>query len=569
MGSTPNGVDTNDDQIDFRQQAATPGYANVLGPAPPTATPMAHPPSAVVINEVAWAGTLADSGDEWLELHNPGGGAINLKDWTLGDGGDLAVTFPVLVIPPGGYLLLERGDDQPVSDLDADLIYAGGLNDGGEALALRDALGNLIDTANAGAGPWPAGGGAERASLERRSAGPDAPGNWQANTGASQAGHDAAGNLLRGTARAANSGPALPPPPVPAGATVLLNEFLPRPASGGLEFIELLNPTGAWVDLAGWQLDDAPGGSAPYVLPAGAGIGPGVLLVFDQATTGLALNDAGDTVRLLHPDGTPADTWSYGSAATAASWARFPDGGAWSDQGDPSPGLPNRLLPGPPEPVTASILQFRGWDDGAWVTVSAWVSVPPGVFSSRTIQIQDDAGGITVYLGRDDWPPLVVGQPIRLVLGYLRHQGGNQQLYVRNAWHVRPGPATERVPVLPWLISSGVAARGAYAGALVSLVGPVTRVEAQAFWLDDGSGPVRVFFATAAGVPRPPVRVGQVWRVTGIVMEVAPNSATNPRYRVQPRFASDLAQVVDGVDVPYAVTPVVVVVTPEATATEE
>src|SRR5690606_22748689 len=103
-----------------------------------------------------------------------------------------------------------------------------------------------------------------------------------------------------------------------------------------------------------------------------------------------------------------------------------------------------------------------------------------------------------------------------------------------------------------------------------SLRGRVTRLEPQAFWLDDGSGPVRVFFAAAAGVPRPPVRLGQLWRVTGIVMEVAPFSAANPRYRLQPRFASDLAQEVNGTRVPYIVTPAATP-TPEyeATATQE
>src|SRR5688500_11854251 len=81
----------------------------------------------------------------------------------------------------------------------------------------------------------------------------------------------------------------------------------------------------------------------------------------------------------------------------------------------------------------------RGGEGGGGA-VAGWVSGAPGARGARTIQVQDETGGVTVYLGRDDWPPLAVGQPLGLVLGYLRVREGNLELYVRNAWHVRPGP---------------------------------------------------------------------------------------------------------------------------------
>ena len=56
---------------------------------PPTATLTATltPALAVVINEVAWAGTSASASDEWLELYNSGAADIDLTGWTLSDGG--------------------------------------------------------------------------------------------------------------------------------------------------------------------------------------------------------------------------------------------------------------------------------------------------------------------------------------------------------------------------------------------------------------------------------------------------------------------------------------------------
>ncbi len=149
-----------------------------------------------------------------------------------------------------------------------------------------------------------------------------------------------------------------------------------------------------------------------------------------------------------------------------------------------------------------AIGDLRGWPDGAWASVSGYVSVPPGLFSPRTIHIQDATGGVTVYLGRDNWPPLAVGQPIRLQPGYLRHRSGDPQLYVRNGWHVRTGAADAPVTVAPWNVVTGQIGE-ANEGALVWVTGRVTRVESQAFWLDDGSGATRVFFAAGTGLARP------------------------------------------------------------------
>lgn len=358
--------------------------------------------------------------------------------------------------------------------------------------------------------------------------------------------------------------------PSPAAGTVLLNEFLPRPGPGQQEFIELINRSAQVVDLGGWQLDDAPGGSKPFVLAPGTVIGPGGLLAFSHDMTGVALNDAGDTARLLLPDGSVADAWSYKPAPKAGtSWARIPDGGDWNPRGIPSPGQPNQAEPGPAEPGDTAIGDFRAWPDGAWVSVSGYVSVPPGLFSSRTIHIQDATGGVTVYLGRDDWPPLAVGQPIRLRLGTLRHRGGDLQLYLRNGWHIQAGAADVPVLLAPWAAATGQIGE-TMEGALVTVTGRVTALEADAFWLDDGSGAARVFFAAGTGLARPDLHTGETWQVSGVVVENTSASSAAPAYRLQPRFAADLARLVAGEAQPYTPgTAAAAGEIPEPTATAE
>lgn len=540
-GLTRNGQDAAGNPLN-----ATPRQPNSSCTAPtPTATGTLTvtltpaPPGAVIINEVAWAGTAASSSDEWIELHNPGSVAIDLSGWLLSDGGDINIALNGTV-SAGGYFLLERTNDTTVSDIPADQIYVGGLSNAGEVLTLYDALANVVDTANGGGGPWPGGDDATRATLERLGTGP----SWQTHNGYCRIGRDANGALLRATARAANSQTCPVPTQEPVPPGLLLNEFLPHPASGMEEFIEVINLTGAAFDLGGYQLDDAEGGSSPYVVPAGTVLQPGAIVAFAKGATGLIFNDDGDTARMLTPNGTLVDALTYADdPGTGHSWARLPDGGGWSDMGDPTPGGSNRALPAPTAMPIYPIGEVRQWSAGAWATIVGRVTVPPNVFSRRVVYIQDETGGIAVYLGRGDWPALKVGQQLK-VFGYMRPRNGEAQLYVRNVWWVGAGPETDLVPVSPRPATTGEFGEP-LEGWLVTMRGTVVKLEAQGFWLDDGSGAARVFFAAATGVKRPPVKRGEVWVITGVIVENTTASAAAPRYRLQIRFVSDYLKLTD------------------------
>ena len=109
----------------------------------------------VVFNEIAWMGTGADYRDEWIELHNNTTHDIDLSGWSIAaEDGTPAISLTG-AISASGYYLLERGDDDTVTDVPANLIYTGALeNDpAAESLALLDADGQVVDTANASGGP--------------------------------------------------------------------------------------------------------------------------------------------------------------------------------------------------------------------------------------------------------------------------------------------------------------------------------------------------------------------------------------------------------------------------------
>ena len=91
----------------------------------------------VVLNEIAWMGTLTSASDEWIELFNNSGADIDLAGWTLtaADGTPSIVLSGT--IPAGGHFLLERTDDSTIPAVPADQIYTGALTNSGEVLELR------------------------------------------------------------------------------------------------------------------------------------------------------------------------------------------------------------------------------------------------------------------------------------------------------------------------------------------------------------------------------------------------------------------------------------------------
>lgn len=139
----------------------------------------------ILINEIAWMGTLEDVYDEWIELFNNSSSTTILDNWTL------KITEDILnlsgSILPGDYLIID----------------AGSLNNSGENLQLFDNNQNLIDSIDASS-DWPAGDNDTNQTMERTG------NNWQTSLNPG------------GTPGAANSAgtgePPVPePPPITTG----------------------------------------------------------------------------------------------------------------------------------------------------------------------------------------------------------------------------------------------------------------------------------------------------------------------------------------------------------------
>lgn len=106
----------------------------------------------------------------------------------------------------------------------------------------------------------------------------------------------------------------------------------------GDEWIEIFNDGDTAVSLDGWTIDDQrDGGSKPFTFPAGTLVGPKEYIMFSEEQTALHLNDGGDEVWLLSPDGAVKDHVAYGKLMKESSYARVALRRRWCPTSIPTP----------------------------------------------------------------------------------------------------------------------------------------------------------------------------------------------------------------------------------------
>ena len=165
------------------------------GPVPP-----------VVINEVAWPGSAANSSDEWIELYNTTGSAISLTGWRILDDNGAQIYNLSGTIAANGYFLIERTATS--TSVAGDLVIAGiSLANTGDTLELQNASAARVDIVNSTGGAWYAGTTTGYYAMERRTAGGggSTAANWANNNGVTRNGTNSGGGAINGTPRAKNS----------------------------------------------------------------------------------------------------------------------------------------------------------------------------------------------------------------------------------------------------------------------------------------------------------------------------------------------------------------------------
>lgn len=354
----------------------------------PTFTPIA--PLHLVISEFRTRGSSGDN-DEFVELYNPTGAAVNIGGWTIKRSSDcggstytlLTITYNTVINAGQHYLMLSTNS----SLSGADQVFSPGLTDSG-GLALVDLGGNVIDAVGMcnttlyreGTNLSPLSGNINQ-SYERLPGGATACYDTNSNAGdfvlispSTPLNKSAPIALCTGVVTyTPTRTPTITPTRTPTRTAttipgfVIINEFLPHPhsdwnddgqANVNDEYIELINLSTSPVNIQNWRLDNGDNTHA-FLLP-NISMLPRQILVFFRYETNIPLSDGGGTVRLVKADGHTADLFNYPPVeAEDRTWCRLFSGTGFLTFGCvPTPGRPNIAAtptPAASEPTPAVI----------------------------------------------------------------------------------------------------------------------------------------------------------------------------------------------------------------------
>lgn len=272
----------------------------------------------VVFNEIAWMGNENSSSDEWIELKNIGNIDIDLTGWKIeAQDGSPLINLKGIILANDFYVL-ERSDDNSVSDVEADLIYFGAMGNDGETLNLYDGENNLVDEINCGNG-WFAGDNETKQTMEKNE------NTWLTSIEiGGTPGRENIGSFVEDeiidviTENIINNN-------IPAGVDndidinnreealnvvdckigdILISEIVSDPADGEVEWVEIYNKTKKQVSLNGWTIEE---GSGTKTTLDGL-IDKFFILEKPKGN----LNNSGDVIILKNEKGKLIDSLTYG-----------------------------------------------------------------------------------------------------------------------------------------------------------------------------------------------------------------------------------------------------------------
>ena len=529
----------------------------------------------VIITEFLLNPEGSDSNNEFIEIYNNGKAEVDLSGWILEDKMGSVKKFVIsdeVKIGAGKYKAF-YSDETRIA-----------LNNSGDGIILRDSKDNIIDETKI-----------SDAALEERAFALDENENWvwtlkptpgrgnvikveeeKDEIKDSESSEDSESDQEKGNNNNDDSDDGddddeIPPASFTEGGVdfsdrIIISEIYPNSVgrdnrNGSYEWIELYNDSDCDVNLNGWMIDDIlEKGSKLYTIENEI-IKARSYKIFDAAYTKIALNNTGDEVNLLWPDGTVVDKIKYEKADEGLSYnLSNNDNWVWSfvitpeeenrnpsfsesniaeynaqDYSDEEYFMDEELEDDyeNEENLNLDYVEVDLKDIGHFtkytiIKISGIVSTPPEIFSDQVFYIS--GSGIQIHSYEAEIPNLNIGDEVEII-GRISEVGGEKRILIDRSEDVKIISSDN-------LVESKIVSTGdineIVEGHLVIVEGKVARTKTDVFYLDDGSGEVKIYIKPQTGIIKPEIEKGDWMVITGQV------SQTSLGYRILPRFQGDI-----------------------------
>lgn len=516
--------------------------------------------TAIVISEVFPNPSTEESEDEFIELYNTSTETVGLAGWLLSDATSNTYTLSGS-IQGGGYVAFYRSD--------SNLAF----NNTGDTAELYHPDGALTDSVEY-----------TESADEDSSYALDSDGEWSWTTTPTPYRANVITNADAENGEEGNKQDDGDPeeedaaeeeegeeddggdePTYQLSDHIILSELLPDPEGSDAtdEWIELVNTGNTQVNLHAWEIfvgDDL------YAFNDSTKIEGNGYVLLAITTSGLSLNNSGETVTLLDPTGSIMDTVTYMDAPNGESYSRTEDNWQWTTT--PTPAAANVITldeaseeeaeaieeeeatgenkehsgeENANENTVMSIVDAKALESGEEVIVQGIVSVLPEVFSTTYFYIQDDTAGTQIYSTNKEFPTLSVGDVVQ-ISGTTSTSNGEERLVINSSDDMIT--ISEDTTLTPLTVEE---TNSEYYGRLVTVTGTVTDVVGSTVQLDSG---FEIYLKRGTGLNVSVFTVGKTVTATGIMV------GTDDGAQVWPRSSDDIvdAAALAGEDETSAVT---------------
>jgi hypothetical protein len=187
--------------------------------------------------------------------------------------------------------------------------------------------------------------------------------------------------------------------------------------------------------------------------------------------------------------------------------------------------------------VADDITHIRDLPLGTKVQTQGLVTVGQGTLEGDVFYIEDDFSGIKVDLPKDFQSGVKLGDKVKLGCTIEESRGEKYIKFDDNS--VVTILETNLACRNPSRIGTGERLDN-WEGRFVEVEAEVVETSGDTFYLDDGSGWIKVYIKESTGIDKPPMRRGDLVRVKGIISQWGQHKDGSDNYRLMPRYAEDL-----------------------------